>query len=224
MSRSVFVTGTDTGAGKTAVACALLRGLHQLGHAAIGFKPVASGATWRDGKLLNDDALALIAASATDLGYAEINPYCFAPAIAPHLAAREAGVAIDPARLRAQHRALAARFDWVIVEGAGGWRVPLTDTLDMQGLAQVLGVPVVLVVGLRLGCINHALLTEQAVTASGMALAGWIGSMVDPDMSRRDENIDTLRRVLTVPCLGVLDRSGDAAVDEALARGLLGVT
>lgn len=220
MSRGVFITGTDTGSGKTEVAVALLQGLGRSGLRAVGYKPVASGAACIDGILQNDDALALQRASAPGVSYADINPYCFSPAIAPHLAARDAGVDIDSSRIVAHYRHLAASVDWVVVEGAGGWRVPLSsDGWDMSSLALTLGVPVILVVGLRLGCINHALLSEQSILESGAPLLGWIGSAVDPSMQRMDDNIETLRQLLGRPCLGILpnDRS-DGAIDAISRR------
>ncbi|MDH5454295.1 MAG: dethiobiotin synthase, partial [Paracoccaceae bacterium] len=193
MRRGVFVTGTDTDCGKTYAAVALIGRLRERGMAVAGLKPVAAGATGcSDEVLRNDDALALMAASGLEIPYAVVNPYCFAPAIAPHLAAAESGVEISLARIRAACAEAAAVCDFIVVEGAGGWRVPLAPALDVQGLALALGLPVVLVVGLRLGCLNHALLSEQAILASGARLCGWIGSQVDPDMQRLNENIAVL--------------------------------
>lgn len=215
------MTGTDTGCGKTEVAVALLQGLRARRFSALGFKPVASGARLLNGKLRNDDALALVRAGEPGVPYADINPYCFEPAIAPHLAARELGVRFDMSLIRACYRRLAGRADWVVVEGAGGWRVPLGELGDMQSLAIGIGQPVLLVVGLRLGCINHALLTEQAVLASGAAVLGWVGSTIEPSMANLAENIATLRGEMTMPCLGILDseeRVGRA--DEIVARVL----
>jgi dethiobiotin synthetase len=204
MSRGLFVTGTDTGCGKTFVARALLRHLRVQGVRAVGFKPVAAGAAWRDGLLLNDDALALIAASGLDLPYAAVNPYCFESAVAPHLAAEAQGVEISAPAILAALDALRMAHDFVVVEGAGGWRVPLSPTLDIAGLARMLDLPVLLVVGLRLGCLNHALLSEQVIRDSGVRLAGWVGSQVEPDMVCLNENVATLVDRLAVPCLGVL--------------------
>jgi len=203
MSRGVFVTGTDTDCGKTFVGVRLVEQLRARGRRVGVCKPVAAGATWCDGELRNDDALALIAASGLDLGYREVNPYCFEPAIAPHLAAAEVGAEIDLKVIQHACEGLAARCDFLVVEGAGGWRVPLGPRLDMQGLALALRLPVLLVVGLRLGCLNHALLSVQAIEASGAPLIGWIGSQVDPAMRRMKDNIDALREGLATPCLGV---------------------
>ena len=204
MNRGVFITGTDTDCGKTEVALAMLRGLRERGIRAAGFKPVAAGANRHDGELQNADALALQAAGAGEFPYSTVNPYCFEPAVAPHLAAAEAGVVIDPQTVVSACTELASSSDFVVAEGAGGWRVPLALQLDMQELALLLGFPVVLVVGLRLGCLNHALLSEQAILASGAPFLGWIGSQVDPGMERLNGNVETLLRQLRVPCLGVL--------------------
>jgi len=204
MSHGVFVTGTDTDCGKTVAAVTLIRQLRAAGVRVGGFKPVAAGAVRRDGELRNDDALALQAASGLETAYHTLNPYCLEPAIAPHLAAAEAGVVIDPSVILAARTELAARCDFLVVEGAGGWRVPLGPRLDIQGLALALGLPVLLVVGLRLGCLNHALLSEQAIRASGAPMLGWVGSQVDPEMPRLSGNIAALRERLDTPCLGVI--------------------
>jgi dethiobiotin synthetase len=218
--RGVFVTGTDTGCGKTHVATALISRLRDTGLRVTAFKPVAAGARSSDGKLRNDDALALRAATGLGLGYGAVNPYCFAPPIAPHLAAAEAGVRIDPAAVVAALDDLDKAGDFVVAEGAGGWRVPLAPGLDVQALVSMLGLPVVLVVGLRLGCLNHALLTEQAIRASGVPLLGWIGTQVDPAMQRMRENLQTLQALLHGPCLGVLTHPGATAVADC-ARPLV---
>lgn len=219
------MTGTDTGCGKTYVAVALIRALKARGLRAVGYKPVAAGAEPRDGALRNADALALMAASAIDMPYAAVNPYCFEPAVAPHIAAAEAGSPIDLGRLLTAAAELAARADFTLVEGAGGWLVPLGAGLDMQGLALALGLPVVLVVGLRLGCLSHALLSERAILGSGATGLGWVGSVVDPTMPRLTENIETLKEHLSLSCLGILPHAhnpdavwpgGDAVLDRLL--------
>ena len=216
MNRGVFVTGTDTGCGKTHASVTLIRALRARGLRVTGFKPVAAGADWCDGEWRNDDASALLAASGLDLPYATVNPYCFAPAIAPHLAAAEERVTVSPGPINAAFAKLCGASDFVVVEGAGGWRVPLGPDLDIQRLALVLGLPVILVVGLRLGCLNHAVLSEQAIKASGAVFLGWVGSQVDPEMPRLRQNIATLESILPVPCLGILPHAGAAgAVDCA---------
>jgi dethiobiotin synthetase len=210
--RGVFLTGTDTGCGKTHVATALIEALRRRGFQVAGFKPVAAGATICDGELQNDDALALWRAGNAGLAYGQVNPYCLAEPVSPHLAAATAGVHISPHSIAARLHDIGLRSDLVIVEGAGGWFVPLGPNLDIAGLARHLDLPVVLVVGLRLGCLNHAQLSERAILASGASLLGWIASQVDPRMARLGENLDTLRARLDSPCLGVLPHR--AAADD----------
>ena len=204
MNQGVFVTGTDTGCGKTRVSVVLIEQLRARGIRVGGFKPVAAGSELHDGELRNDDTLALIGASGLDVPYRVANPYCFEPAIAPHLAAAEAGIKIEPGPILAACDELASGCEFLVVEGAGGWRVPLGPRFDLQGLALELGLPVLLVVGLRLGCLNHALLSEQSILASGARLLGWVGSQVDPGMARLNENIAALSARLSRPCLGIL--------------------
>jgi dethiobiotin synthetase len=220
--RGLFVTGTDTGCGKTRVAVAVIRRLRAEGLRVAGFKPVAAGADPGPAGLRNEDALALAEAGGLDLPYGLVNPYCFDPPIAPHIAAAETGVTIDRERLGAVFDQLAILADLVVVEGAGGWRVPLGPGFDIQSLALGLDLPVVLVVGLRLGCLNHAQLTEQSILAGGARLLGWIGSAVDPGMARRSENLAALGALLESPCLGVLDHAAGpeeelAALDDLVA-------
>lgn len=205
MSTSVFITGTDTGIGKTYTSVALLAALRAAGLRAVGMKPVASGCERTTEGLRNEDALALQAASVVDLPYADINPLSFAAPISPHLAAQDEGRTIDLGPVRVSHARLAARSDVVVVEGVGGWLAPLSDKLAAADLAHDLQLPVVLVVGLRLGCLNHALLSARAIQADGRPLLGWIGNTIEPDMPALAGNIDTLRARLPVPCLGVLD-------------------
>jgi dethiobiotin synthetase len=202
--KGVFITGTDTGVGKTAYACALLQALRCKDHSVAAMKPVASGAEWQDGQLRNSDALALQQAAGGDQSYAQINPYCFAPAIAPHLAAAEAGVQIGLAPLRAACEQLRQQAEIVVVEGVGGWLVPLNDRETVADLALVLQLPIVLVVGMRLGCLNHALLTAQAIEATGLQLAGWVANVIEPDMPALTENLATLRARLPAPLLDVI--------------------
>jgi dethiobiotin synthetase len=207
----VFVTGTDTDCGKTLVSTLLIRAIRARGLRVAGFKPVAAGASMRDGMLQNDDALALADASGLGLAYRQVNPYCFAAPVSPHLAAGDHGETVGLARLRDAGASLAAASDYLVVEGAGGWRVPLGPGLDVQGLALDLGLPVLLVVGMRLGCLNHALLTAQAIATSGAPLVGWVANRVDPQMARFEANLATLRERLDAPCLGVVPYLGDAA-------------
>jgi dethiobiotin synthetase len=201
-----FVTGTDTDCGKTLVATGLAHKLHEAGRRVAVMKPVASGCTATPDGLRNADAQALIAAAHAAQPYEQINPYAFAPAIAPHIAAEQAGVTIDAQHIRSQAERLATGADVLLVEGAGGWRVPLGDELDMGGLAGQLGLPVVLVVGMRLGCINHALLSAEAIENDGCRLAGWVANGVDPAMTEWSANLQSLQRRIAAPCLGVLPR------------------
>ncbi|WP_027823883.1 dethiobiotin synthase [Laribacter hongkongensis] len=201
MTQGFFLTGTDTDVGKTYAAVRLIRRWQAEGRRVAAMKPVASGSVRRpDGGLDNGDVSALMQATGqTDR--ALMNPYCFEPPVSPHLAAREAGVSIDLLRIVQQYRELAAGCDTVLVEGAGGWLAPLTDEHDVAALAGVLGLPVILVVGMRLGCVNHARLTAAAILASGCRLAGWVANAIDPDMARYADNLACLTERLPAPLL-----------------------
>ena len=214
-----FITGTDTEIGKTFSTCALLHAARAQGLRALGMKPVAAGAEWVNGEFLNEDAARIRAAGSFDPGLALLNPYCLASPIAPHIAAREEGVHIEPARIRTAFDSLRAQADLLLVEGVGGFRVPLGDDYDSADLARDLGLPVILVVGLRLGCINHALLSAEAIAARGLTFAGWIANRVDPAMLRVDENLAALQKGLPAPLLGVLPFREDR--DAALAATAL---
>jgi dethiobiotin synthetase len=249
--KGFFVTGTDTGCGKTEVSLGLILALRQAGFRVQGMKPVASGCfpcipvtdaapdnhdrvvqatkpapapanglspvdslsdffsldapgdTPVDrSPLRNADAERLLAESSRQVPYDWVNPYAFLPPIAPHIAAREAGVRIDPDLIRARAQALAGFGDLLIVEGVGGWRVPLGPDLAVSDLPRLLGLPVILVVGLRLGCLNHALLTAESILASGCHLAGWVANQIEPEMPCREENLATLSSLLSAPLLG----------------------
>ncbi|MDR1647864.1 MAG: dethiobiotin synthase [Zoogloeaceae bacterium] len=202
-----FVTGTDTEVGKTFVTCALLHRARAAGLRACGIKAVAAGT---DAAGQNEDVAAIRAASAPVLPEALLNPYCFTSPIAPHIAAREAGVRIHFARIRAALDTAEAQADLVLVEGAGGFRIPLGEEGDSADLALALECPVILVAGMRLGVINHALLTAEAITRRGLALAGWVANTVDPAMPRFEENLAALRAMLPAPCLGCLPRQSPA--------------
>ena len=217
-TRGVFIAGTDTGIGKTFVACTLLHAFRADGVPACGMKPVASGCERTAEGLRNEDALALIAASDPQPDdYSLCNPYAFEPAIAPHLAAADANVEIDFARIESAFAHLVARADCVVVEGVGGWMVPLSDSLEAADIPRRLDLPVILVVGLRLGCINHARLSARSILDDGCELLGWIGNAIDQEMERREENIETLRRLLPAPCLG-LPGPGDPVSESGKLR------
>ena len=216
MSISLYVTGTDTGIGKTLASCALLHALRGRGLRALGMKPVASGCDWIDGGWRNADALALQAAGDPGAAYADINPFALQQPLAPELAARDSGTEVTLTPILAAHARLASVADAMVVEGVGGWAAPLSATLDQADLVRALRLPVVLVIGLRLGCLSHALLSARAIAADGLRLAGWIGSHVDPHMARVDDNLAMLRARLPAPCWGVLPHRPDAA-PESLA-------
>ncbi|MDX9707258.1 MAG: dethiobiotin synthase [Azospira sp.] len=203
-----FIAGTDTEVGKTRAACALLHALRARGLVAVGMKPVAAGT---DLSGMNEDVAALIAASSFTAPPERVNPYCFADPVAPHLAAREAGVTMCAAPVLAALGELGRQADAVVVEGVGGFLVPLADGFDAADLAVALALPVILVVGMRLGCLNHALLTQEAIRARGLPFAGWIANRIDPHMSRFAENLQTLERRLEAPLLGTIAHGAEAA-------------
>lgn len=214
-----YITGTDTGIGKTVASTALLHALRSQGLRAVGMKPVASGCERSEAGWRNEDALALLAASDPRPVYADLNPYALPLPLAPEIAAREAGVQIELEALAAAFQRLRDMADAVVVEGVGGWAAPLSATLDQADLVRLLRLPVVMVVGMRLGCLNHARLTARAISADGCELVGWIANHVDPDMQRQDDNFELLRQRLRAPCWGRLphDRAMDA---EGLSRAL----
>jgi dethiobiotin synthetase len=207
--RGCFVTGTDTGVGKSHVSAGLLHWLGQRGHRAAGYKPVASGLERdADGRLFNEDVERLRSAGSVPLPASLIGPCQFQEACAPHIAAELEGRSIGRSTLLRGAQKLAWRADFVVVEGAGGLLIPLGSDWDSTQLMSMLGLPVVLVVGMRLGCLNHALLTAEGVLARGLQLAGWVGNVIDPDMPHLQRNIETLHHEFTrrhqTPCLGVV--------------------
>lgn len=209
-----FVTGTDTGVGKTMVSSMLVRQFAARGLRSVGMKPVASGCERRGGRLISEDVTQLLAASNVDLPLSDINPYAFEPAIAPHIAAKQAGVRIDLEPIAAAFRRLQAQANVVIVEGAGGFYVPLDEQHDMADLAAKLGLPVILVVGMRLGCINHALLTAEAIRQRGLTLAGWVANQVDPGMAMLEDNLQTLKQRMPSIYLGFIPWQDQANTAE----------
>jgi dethiobiotin synthetase len=216
---ALFVTGTDTGVGKTRVAGALCRGLAARGTRVAAMKPVASGCTPTREGLRNDDALALLAAMNVRARYSDVNPYAFAPAIAPHIAAREAGVDIDFAVLDRAYERLRMQSQALIVEGAGGWLAPLDSSRAFADLAVHWHMDVVLVVGMRLGCLNHALLTVESIERRGLLLRGWVANSIDPRALRLTENISSLESRISAPCLGIFSFEPQAD-PETLAQAL----
>lgn len=200
-----FITGTDTGVGKTFVTCALLHTLKAQRIAAIGMKPVAAGGNMTPDGLRNDDIEALRDASSVKLDSEDLNCYLFAEPIAPHIAAANEDVDIDLDVIRQRFDQLAELADVVLVEGVGGFIVPLGDSVDTADLAADLDLPVILVVGMRLGCLNHALLTQEAIRARGLTLAGWVANQIDPNMSEFDANVDALEERIRAPLIGVIE-------------------
>jgi dethiobiotin synthetase len=203
-SAGYFITGTDTGVGKTLVACALLHAFVRAGQRVVGMKPVAAGGQLSPEGLLNDDVVQLRAGGNVACELELVNPYCFEAAIAPHIAAAQAGVTIDLSTIKGAYARLAAQSDKVIVEGAGGFCVPLNRTENTADLAQQLQLPVIVVVGLRLGCLNHALLTAHSIRARGLTFAGWIANHIDPAMPAADANVAALKERLAAPLLAVI--------------------
>ena len=214
MKAGFFVAGTDTGVGKTFFSAALLRRFGALGLRAAGMKPIAAGCE----RGRNEDVEALLAASTPGLDRGLVCPYLFEPPIAPHIAAREAGVKIDLAAIEQAFVTLTKSLDVVVVEGVGGFRVPLGERMNAAAIPKRLGLPVILVVGLRLGCLNHALLTQEAIEADGLALAGWVANRIDPAMARAEENVEALEQRLHAPLLADVPFGAPSEFPVALER------
>lgn len=219
-TRGIFITGSDTGCGKTEIALALMRLLRERGHRVLGMKPVAAGAKPSGEGPRNEDALRLQDAGSLAVPYELINPYAFEPPVAPHIAATEAGVEIRPEAIRNCYQALAEFSDWVVVEGVGGWRVPLGPGLEVSDLPRLLGIPTVLVVGLRLGCLNHALLSADSIMERGGGFAGWVANQVEAGMARAEENLHTLDRLIPAPRLGRIGCFVEGIDADVMAAGL----
>jgi len=223
MAKGFFITGTDTNIGKTFTSCALLHLLSQQGFKVAGMKPIASGSTVvQEGtrhsvtlnghRLQNADALALMRHSNLPLHYAQVNPYCFEPAIAPHLAAAQADVEIDINTIQQAYDEISKQADWVIVEGVGGWRVPINSKQTVADMALQLKLPVILVVGMRLGCINHALLSMESLKSTGVEIKGWIANKMD-DMDFYQETLKTLQNKMKMTYLGSMPYFENAQLD-----------
>ncbi len=215
MAQAYFITGTDTDAGKTTITAGLLCAAKQLQRSTLAMKPVASGCQMTEQGLRNSDALVLIAQSSVKLAYAQINPYAFAPAIAPHIAAQEAGVELRVTDLyRAAQVILQEQADFTLIEGAGGWRVPISTSEFLSDFAIALNMPVILVVGVKLGCINHALLTVEAIRNDGLKLAGWVANMIDANCARLSENLEFLHQHIAAPCLAEVPHLATAGAEN----------
>lgn len=217
--QTVFITGTDTDAGKTYVAVALLQGLKALGYRTVAQKPVAAGV---NNSGFNTDALQLLQHATEQLSYELVNPYCLTDAVAPHLAAAKAELCIEPAVLTKELQKLqAVDADVALVEGAGGWLLPLDDHSTMADWVAEQQLPVLLVVGMKLGCLNHALLTVQEIERSGLKLLGWVANCIDPDMAYQQENISYLQHRLTAPCLGILPYQSESQINTSVTAALI---
>ena len=216
MEQGYFITGTDTNAGKTWATIALMRYFKQQDKSVVGMKPVASGCSMQDGQLKNEDALLIQENASLKIDYGLINPYAYELPVSPHIAGINNPVNLP--KIAERFNTLKALAEIVLVEGAGGWYAPLNDREDNSDLAKALALPVILVVAIRLGCINHAKLTWQAIQHSDIPCAGWIAVCVDPDMLSRDENIHTIKTALKVPLLGVLPYLESADFDLLAGR------
>ena len=210
IQQGVFITGTDTEVGKTVVSCALLEWLAEQGYSTAAMKPVASGASYIDQEWKNEDALALQKNISIQALYRDINPYAFEPPIAPHLAARQAGLEIEFATIKSHYQLLSSQADVTVVEGVGGWLVPLNEKQTLADLAVYLGLPVILVVGIRLGCLNHALLTAKSIEEKGGRLLGWVANIIEPDFAYQQDNIATLKQWIPSPLIAVNQYQGEA--------------
>lgn len=219
MKQAYFVTGTDTGVGKTLVSCALLHAFAARGLRVAGMKPVAAGCRREGDLLISEDVELLQAAGNLQLPLGQVNPYAFEPPLAPHIAAAQVGVEIALPTIVTAFDALRSRADVIVVEGVGGFRVPLNAREDTADLAALLGLPVILVVGIRLGCLNHALLTAEAITQRGLTLTGWVANLIDPEMAALEENLTTLKARLPAACLGIIPFQKNLNV-SAMADGL----
>lgn len=210
----IFVTGTDTEVGKTRISTGLMAVLQQQGFKTAGMKPIASGCEWMDGQWKNEDALAMIAQSNVSLPYSTANPFAFEPAIAPHIAAEQAKIKVSLPQIKQQFEVIKAEADAVVVEGAGGWLVPINEQKTMADLAVELNLPVVLVVAVKLGCINHALLSVEAIKQRGLTLVGWVANHLN-QQNESAEIIATLEQYIDAPCLGIVPElsPGQSAAD-----------
>jgi dethiobiotin synthetase len=219
LRKSFFVTGTDTDVGKTLAVCAMLRAAAAAGHSVVGMKPLAAGGTQTEEGLRNDDALQLLEASTLKLSYDEINPICLPEPASPHIAAELAQRKVRIDRLAGFCQGvLSLRANLTLLEGAGGWRVPVNEREFVSDLAKQLRLPVIIVVGMRLGCLNHAMLTGETIARDGLRIAGWIANRIDPHMEHYQRNLDTLREGFPAPLLGEIPWLGGADPATQAAR------
>jgi len=215
MSKGVFITGTDTGIGKTRFTLTLMEKLKKQGHRVSGMKPIASGAALINGKLINDDANLIMQHCSEPTEYKLINPVVFELPVSPHIAASQNNETINPDQIVASYEQLASRCEIVIIEGIGGWRVPVSDKLSLVDLVRAMGLPVILVVGLKSGCINHAILTAEAIRADGLSLVGWVSNQFDKNYLFAEETIKTLKQALACPHIANLSYTDKVEPDEA---------
>ena len=217
--RTFFITGTDTDVGKTEVAAGLIEAANQKGLRTGAIKPVAAGCEDHGDGPQNDDAIKLQSLVNVELSYQQVNPVALDLPMAPHIAAQEQGKALSANRLTGFCRGVSMLpMDFLVIEGAGGWRVPINKRETMADIPKQLNAEVILVVGIRLGCINHALLTAQAIRLDGLKIAGWVANILDTEMLRIEENIDTLKQMLIEPCLGVVPRLSDVSPQQVAAH------
>jgi len=218
MANGIFITGTDTGVGKTWFTVTLMEALKKQGHQVAGMKPIASGAILDDGRLMNEDASLIMHHCSEATNYELINPVVFESAVAPHIAVSKKKEIIDLDQIVASYDQLASNSESVIVEGIGGWRVPISDKISIVDLVRALNLPVIMVVGIRLGCINHAILTAEAIRADGVTLCGWVSNQLDKDCLYKQETIDTLNERLDCPQIADLAYMKDFEPDKMLDR------
>ena len=204
MTKGFFITGTDTDIGKTRIALGLINKLNTMGHTTTVMKPLSAGCDSTPDGLRNDDAVQLIQQASFKPDYDKVNPYAFKPAIAPHLAAEKENTVIDLSRIKNIFDELSAQADYIVVEGAGGWKVPINKQQTMAELAEALALPVILVAGMRLGCLNHAILTVESIQHAGIPIAGWIANTLSKNFTELDANIKTLKEHLEIPFLGTV--------------------
>lgn len=204
MAKGFFIAGTDTGVGKTSISAGLMQALLLEGRSVAPMKPIASGAVERGGKFYSEDAEILMAQSSVDLDYELVNPYCFEPPVSPNIAAKNAGVHIEPTHIYDAYQQISQRAEFTIVEGVGGWMVPISETHTMADIAEGIGLPVILVVALRLGCINHAYLTVESIQKKGLPIAAWVANMPDRSMQEVPQVVNTLQSIINAPSLGII--------------------